>query len=154
MRLPLLLQARKLRPASLSVSTPCLPSIPAATDETTPSKGPECIEGTIAREQLLQLRRDQTVDNREHRYLDEPYHASRVYNLEDIEVPLLSVANLGGNTLHLRGNVMGYLEAGSKNKWLWFISGRHDLPFYLPHYVELQKSCASVTSTLCALAGC
>jgi len=32
------------------------------------------------------------------------------------------------------------MEAGSKNKWLWFISGRHDLPFYLPHYVQLQKS--------------
>ncbi|POY74191.1 hypothetical protein BMF94_2765 [Rhodotorula taiwanensis] len=102
--------------------------------------GPDCIEGTIPREQLLELRRDQTIDNREHRYLDEPYHSSRVYNLGDIEVPVLSVANLGGNTLHLRGNVMGYLEAGTKNKWLWFISGRHDLPFYLPHYVELQKS--------------
>jgi hypothetical protein len=67
--------------------------------------------------------------------------------------------------LHLRGNVVGYLEAGTPNKWLYFISGRsvdatpgpskslmqqlrqrtilhrHDLPFYLPHYVELQKSC-------------
>lgn len=55
-------------------------------------------------------------------------------------MPILSVANLGGITLHLRGNCVGYLEAGSKNKWLWFISGRHDLPFYLPHYVQLQKS--------------
>ncbi len=42
--------------------------------------------------------------------------------------------------MHLRGNVMGYLEAGTANKWLWFIAGRHDLPFYLPHYVALQKS--------------
>jgi hypothetical protein len=54
-------------------------------------------------------------------------------------VPLLSVANLGGITLHLRGNVVGYLEAQSKNKWLYFISGRHDIPFYLvsrptPHH--------------------
>lgn len=44
---------------------------------------------------------------------------------------MLSVANLGGITLHLRGNVVGYLEAGSKNKWLHFVSGRHDIPFYL-----------------------
>lgn len=46
----------------------------------------------------------------------------------------------GGILLHLRGNVVGYLEAGSKNKWLWFITGRHDLPFFLPEYVALQKS--------------
>lgn len=107
--------------------------------------GPECLEGVIPPEQLVKLRADQTIDNREHRYLDEPYHASRTYDLGDIEVPVLSVANLGGNTLHLRGNVVGYLEAGTANKWLWFISGRHDLPFYLPHYVELQKSCASLS---------
>lgn len=108
--------------------------------------GPECLEGVIPPEKLATLRADQTIDNAKHRYLDEPYHASRVYDLGDIEVPVLSVANLGGNTLHLRGNVMGYLEAGTKNKWLWFISGRHDLPFYLPHYVELQKSCESSCS--------
>lgn len=105
--------------------------------------GPECLEGVIPPDQLAKLRRDQTIDNKAHRFLDEPYHASRTYNLGDIEVPVLSVANLGGNTLHLRGNVMGYLEAGTSNKWLWFISGRHDLPFYLPDYVELQTSCAS-----------
>lgn len=86
--------------------------------------GPDCIEGTLSDEEREKLRRDQTIDNRNHRYLDEPYHASRVYNLGDIEVPTLSVANLGGNTLHLRGNVVGYLEAGTKNKWLWLISGR------------------------------
>ena len=95
----------------------------------------------MTEEELEANRRDQTIDNRQYRYLDEPYHASRVYKLSDIEIPLLSVANLGGILLHLRGNVMGYLEAGSKNKWLNFISGRHDLPFYLEHYVKLQKSC-------------
>jgi len=105
-----------------------------------PPVGPECVEGTIPKEELMANRNDQTIDNASHRYLDEPYHSSRVYNLGDIEVPLLSVANLGGIMLHLRGNVMGYLEAGTKNKWLYFISGRHDLPFYLPHYVKLQKS--------------
>ncbi|KAJ9094994.1 hypothetical protein QFC21_005787 [Naganishia friedmannii] len=105
-----------------------------------PPVGPECLEGTLGKEELIALRRDQTQDNKEHRYLDEPYHASRVYKLEDIDVPVLSVANLGGILLHLRGNVVGYLEAGTKNKWLYFISGRHDLPFFLPEFVELQKS--------------
>ncbi|KAM0753449.1 X-Pro dipeptidyl-peptidase protein [Meredithblackwellia eburnea MCA 4105] len=97
-------------------------------------------QGSLTKDELIANHRDQTVDNRAHRFLDEPYHSSRVYELKDIEVPLLSVANLGGIMLHLRGNVVGYEEAGTKNKWLYFISGRHDLPFYLPHYVKLQKS--------------
>lgn len=86
--------------------------------------GPETLEGVISQEELAATRRDQTIDNRDHRYLDEPYHSSRTYNLGDIEVPLLSVANLGGIMLHLRGNVVGYEEAGTKHKWLYFISGR------------------------------
>ena len=42
--------------------------------------------------------------------------------------------------LHLRGNVLGYLEAGSKFKYLRFITGRHDIPFYYDQEVEIQKS--------------
>lgn len=42
--------------------------------------------------------------------------------------------------LHLRGNVVGYTEAGSKQKWLRFITGRHDIPFYLPEFVAVQRS--------------
>ncbi|WOO78222.1 Cocaine esterase [Vanrija pseudolonga] len=105
-----------------------------------PLIGPECLEGSMNDEARNKMRCDQPKDNSEHRYLDEPYHDSRVYNLSDIEVPILSVANLGGILLHLRGNVVGYIEAGTKNKWLWFIAGRHDLPFYLPEHVKLQKS--------------
>ncbi|KDE07386.1 hypothetical protein MVLG_02426 [Microbotryum lychnidis-dioicae p1A1 Lamole] len=105
-----------------------------------PPLGPECIEGELSDEEREANRHDQTIDNRKNRYLDEEYYRSRTYDLGDIDVPTLSVANLGGNTLHLRGNVVGYLEAGTKNKWLWFIAGRHDLPFFLPNYVQLQKS--------------
>ena len=54
-------------------------------------------------------------------------------------MPLLSVANWGGITLHLRGNVEGYNWAGSRYKWLRFITGRHDLPFYYPDEVETQR---------------
>lgn len=59
--------------------------------------------------------------------------------MEDIQVPLLSVANWGGITLHLRGNVEGYTWAGSQHKWLRFITGRHDLPFYYLEEVEIQR---------------
>jgi predicted acyl esterase len=60
--------------------------------------------------------------------------------MSNIEVPLLSVANWGGILLHLRGNVHGFLGAGSKLKYLRFITGRHDLPFYEDEGVELQRS--------------
>jgi uncharacterized protein len=51
-------------------------------------------------------------------------------NPADIKVPLFSVGNWGGVGLHLRGNVEGYLGAGSKHKFLWIHSGDHVLPFY------------------------
>lgn len=60
--------------------------------------------------------------------------------MEDIKVPLLSVANWGGICLHLRGNVEGYTWAGSDLKYLRFITGRHDLPFYYPAEAEVQRS--------------
>ena len=60
--------------------------------------------------------------------------------MEDIQVPVLSVGNWGGILLHLRGNVEGFLNAGSKLKYLRFITGRHDLPFYSQDNVEMQKS--------------
>lgn len=56
------------------------------------------------------------------------------------QVPLLSVANWGGILLHLRGNVEGYTQAGSELKYLRFITGRHDLPFYYKEEVEIQRS--------------
>ena len=49
-------------------------------------------------------------------------------------------ANWGGILLHLRGNVQGYIHAGSDLKYLRFITGRHDLPFYYEEEVELQRS--------------
>lgn len=42
--------------------------------------------------------------------------------------------------MHLRGNIQGYLKAGSKFKYLRAIVGRHDLPFYYPEEVDLQRS--------------
>jgi predicted acyl esterase len=80
------------------------------------------------------------VDNAVNRFLDDEYYASKDYNMGDIKVPLLSVGNWGGILLHLRGNVEGYMNAGSKLKYLRFVTGRHDLPFYSEGNVELQKS--------------
>lgn len=51
-------------------------------------------------------------------------------NPADIKVPLLSVGNWGGMGLHLRGNVEGYVGAGSPHKFLRLHSGDHVTPFY------------------------
>lgn len=42
--------------------------------------------------------------------------------------------------MHLRGNVEGYTQAGSELKYLRFITGRHDLPFYYSEEVDIQRS--------------
>ncbi|KAH6649133.1 X-Pro dipeptidyl-peptidase C-terminal non-catalytic domain-containing protein [Truncatella angustata] len=100
----------------------------------------DTLEGDLGEDVLTQNRQDQTVDNAKYKYRDDDYYASKEFKLEDIEVPLLSVANWGGILLHLRGNVEGYNHAGSKHKWLRFITGRHDLPFYYREEVEIQRS--------------
>lgn len=102
--------------------------------------GPDTIEGDLGPEELEQNRQDQTVDNVRNKFRDDEYYASKEFNLADVKVPLLSVANWGGILLHLRGNVQGYLNAGSDLKYLRFITGRHDLPLYYDEEVELQRS--------------
>ncbi|AEO60429.1 hypothetical protein MYCTH_2309629 [Thermothelomyces thermophilus ATCC 42464] len=102
--------------------------------------GPDTIEGDLSEEELAANRRDQTIDNRKHRFRDEPYYASKEYDMGDIEVPLLSVGNWGGILLHLRGNVEGFVHASSEFKYLRMITGRHDLPFYYDEEVEVQRS--------------
>ncbi|KAJ5485530.1 hypothetical protein N7539_005518 [Penicillium diatomitis] len=102
--------------------------------------GPDTIEGDLSEEELVQNLQDQTIDNRENKFRDDLYYASKEYSMSDIQVPLLSVANWGGILLHLRGNVEGWTHAGSELKYLRFITGRHDLPFYYTEEVELQRS--------------
>jgi len=91
-------------------------------------------------EELLTNLRDQTKDNETYRFRDDDYYASKDYDMNDIKVPVLSVGNWGGILLHLRGNIEGYLNAGSELRYLRLITGRHDLPFYGKENVEMQKS--------------
>lgn len=102
--------------------------------------GPDTLEGDLPEEELEANRQDQTKDNQANRFRDEPYYASKEYDMGDIEVPLLSVGNWGGILLHLRGNIEGYIHAGSKFKYLRLITGRHDLPFYYEEEAEVQRS--------------
>ncbi|KAL4946065.1 hypothetical protein BDV06DRAFT_235615 [Aspergillus oleicola] len=101
--------------------------------------GPDTLEGDLSEEIQANLR-DQTVENAQNAFRNDEYYASREYCLEDIEVPLLSVGNWGNIVVHLRGNIEGFVHAGSQHKFLWMIVGRHDLPFYSDEEVKLQKS--------------
>ncbi|GJN69855.1 X-pro dipeptidyl-peptidase (S15 family) protein [Purpureocillium lilacinum] len=102
--------------------------------------GTDSLEGVLSAEELAENRADQTIDTAKYKFRDEEYYKSRDYDLADIEVPVLSVANWGAIHLHLRGNIFGYLGIGSKLKYLRFITGRHDLPFYYDEEVAVQKS--------------
>ncbi|KAL9622642.1 MAG: hypothetical protein Q9160_002952 [Pyrenula sp. 1 TL-2023] len=102
--------------------------------------GIDTIEGDLSEEEREAQRRDQNDDNLANIFRDDAYYASKEYDMGDIRVPLLSVANWGGILLHLRGNIEGFAHAGSEFKYLRCITGRHDLPFYYTEEVEIQRS--------------
>ena len=56
-----------------------------------------------------------------------------------ITVPILSAGNWGGAGLHLRGNVEGFLQANSPQKWLEIHGFEHWTEFYTAYGVNLQK---------------
>ena len=49
---------------------------------------------------------------------------------ESISVPVYSVGNWGGTSLHLRGNTEGYMNAASRHKKLRVHTGTHFHPFH------------------------
>lgn len=81
---------------------------------------------------------DLPAEFREHALLD-GYFEERTPDLSRIDVPLLSAGNWSGYALHLRGNVEGYLAAGTDRKWLEVHSGNHFAPFYSEHSRRYQK---------------
>jgi predicted acyl esterase len=73
------------------------------------------------------------------RPFNDAWYDERTADLGSIEVPVLSAGNWGGLGLHLRGNVAGYVGAGSEEKWLEMHTGDHITPFYEPRGLELQR---------------
>lgn len=70
---------------------------------------------------------------------DGGYYRERTPDATRIQVPLLSVGNWGGQGLHGRGNIEGYLAAASSAKWLRIHTGDHHAPFYAEESLKLQK---------------
>jgi len=70
---------------------------------------------------------------------DTKYYKDRNGEMDKIVQPVLSCANWGGQGLHLRGNIEGFVNAASKQKWLEVHGGSHWAEFYTDYGVKLQK---------------
>jgi hypothetical protein len=73
-----------------------------------------------------------------HPLLDDWYR-ERCPKFENIDLPILVVANWGGLGLHLRGTIEGYGNVASRDKWLKVQRGSYFITFLQPHNVALQK---------------
>jgi predicted acyl esterase len=62
--------------------------------------------------------------------LDSEYWRMSSARWDRIAVPLYSVGNWGGFSMHLRGNTEGFMNAASKNKKLRIHTGSHFHPFH------------------------
>jgi uncharacterized protein len=71
--------------------------------------------------------------------LDDDYHRARSPVWSQITVPFLSAGNWGGQGLHLRGNVEGFVRAASKQKWLELHGLEHWTHFYTDYGRRLQQ---------------
>ena len=71
--------------------------------------------------------------------LDDEFHRDRSPVWSQVTVPLLSAGNWGGQGLHLRGNVEGFVRAASTEKWLELHGLEHWTHFYTDYGVALQK---------------
>lgn len=93
---------------------------------------------TLSPEELEKNRRDpyEAVLNRP---LEDDFYRERTADFSKIVTPLLSCGNWGGQGLHPRGNIEGYLRAASKQKWLEMHGDTHSSPFYTNYGVAMQK---------------
>lgn len=97
--------------------------------------GPE----TLSEEELSNNRRDMGRDASENPKATDAYWQSRAPDWSKVDVPLLSSGNWGGHGLHTRGNLEGYTQAASKQKWLEVHGSTHWFDFYNDYGVALQK---------------
>jgi predicted acyl esterase len=98
---------------------------------------PVCGPDTLSEAELERNRCDFGREILEHP-LDDEYHKERSPIWSKVKVPLLSAGNWGGQGLHLRGNVEGFVRAASKRKWLEVHGIEHWTHFYTDYGRELQ----------------
>lgn len=67
------------------------------------------------------------------------YWEPRIPDFSEIDIPLLSAGNWGGHGFSLRGNVEGFVNAASTEKWLEIHGNKHWTHFYDEYGLRLQK---------------
>ena len=97
-----------------------------------------CGPDTLSPEELV-ANRENMAHELLTRELDSTYYRERSADLSRVKVPLLSSANWGGQGLHLRGNMEGFIGAASPQKWLEAHGGSHWAPFYTDYGVTMQR---------------
>jgi predicted acyl esterase len=96
-----------------------------------------CGPDTLSDAELERNRCDMGREIHEHP-ADDEYHKERSPIWSKVKVPFLSAGNWGGQGLHLRGNVEGFVRAASKQKWLEVHGIEHWTHFYTDYGRELQ----------------
>jgi predicted acyl esterase len=92
----------------------------------------------LPEEELRCNRADLPADYLDHELCDD-YYQSRNPDWSKVVVPLLSAANWGGQGLHPRGNVEGFTQSASEQKWLEVHGLAHWTHFYTDYGRTLQK---------------
>src|SRR5947209_6576486 len=97
-----------------------------------------CGSEMLSEEELARTRCDLGSEISSHP-LDDDYHKARSPLWSKVTVPFLSAGNWGGQGLHLRGNVEGFVRAASPHKWLELHGLEHWTHFYTDYGRLLQK---------------
>jgi len=90
-------------------------------------------------EEELEKNRINTFESLKAHPLCDEWHRSQTPDLSKLKVPFLSCANWGGQGIHPRGNFNGFIEGGSKQKWLEAHGDSHWSLFSSGYGVDLQK---------------
>ncbi len=97
-----------------------------------------CGPPTFSKAKLKKNRADLPGELRK-RKLDDDWYRGRSADWSQVEVPFLSAGNWGGQGLHPRGNIEGFVNAASKQKWLEMHGREHWTEFYTDYGLDLQK---------------
>ena len=97
--------------------------------------GPE----TLSEEELGANRNDFYQDCLSHKLDTDEFWQSRMPDWTQVETPLLSSANWGGQGLHPRGNFEGFVRSAGQDKWLEVHGIEHWTHFYTDYGLDLQK---------------